>query len=507
MILWIFFYLSFAFALPTPSDFPIDNPPPVSTSSAIVSDSRSILGILWSCLSTIFACTWVAVHPNIPGPKEGDWAVFRRRLTIVLYILIAPELVITWAARQHLAAKEIAERYQQLEWTTTHGFFLDMGGFTLHDQRGTALRILTPSDFHKLYTSGEIAPPSTTKKEIQDRSKGDYLSKAFVLIQISWFVTHCIVRQWVYKLAVSELEVATLAFASLTGVIYYLWWHKPLDVRCSVSVKLLQENSEKEIVDGQGVISTSYPLPANPASASRPISCEPTTDPDPTTLEERQITQTHLIISNDPNPARGPDTINSTHSPSHNHSTTPPGAKLTKIQELSAGVQRPQNHGTLLGRIYALLFYPIKPFWDMANCHYPDNSVPLHLPTYYSSFITGNESFLWSVSICSAVVFGAIHCIAWMFYFPSLQEQLAWRISAAVVSGAPILFFLVFLLTKVAPRVPIPNICYMILFVAIGVVFLILRIMLLVLSFITLRALPPMAFVEVHWESFFPHMA
>jgi hypothetical protein len=61
-----------------------------------------------------------------------------------------------------------------------------------------------------------------------------------------------------YGLTVTELEVVTVAFVSLTGVIYYLWWDKPLDVRCSIPVHLLdgglgkiEGDVEKEETDPQ----------------------------------------------------------------------------------------------------------------------------------------------------------------------------------------------------------------------------------------------------------------
>ncbi|KIM44812.1 hypothetical protein M413DRAFT_66772, partial [Hebeloma cylindrosporum] len=68
-----------------------------------------------------------------------------------------------------------------------------------------------------------------TEEEIADRSKGDYLSKTIVLFQMTWFIGQCIARG-AYGLTVTELELVTVAFASLTGVTYYLWWDKPLDV-------------------------------------------------------------------------------------------------------------------------------------------------------------------------------------------------------------------------------------------------------------------------------------
>jgi len=55
------------------------------------------------------------------------------------YVLIVPEMVIAWAARQHYGAKYFAKQYQSRGWTMTHGFFVIMAGFTLHDEQGTAL--------------------------------------------------------------------------------------------------------------------------------------------------------------------------------------------------------------------------------------------------------------------------------------------------------------------------------------------------------------------------------
>ncbi|KDR76912.1 hypothetical protein GALMADRAFT_66080, partial [Galerina marginata CBS 339.88] len=52
------------------------------------------------CLATIFACTWVSVHPNIPPTGEKWWRTGLRRLETMIWALIAPELIITRAMRQ-----------------------------------------------------------------------------------------------------------------------------------------------------------------------------------------------------------------------------------------------------------------------------------------------------------------------------------------------------------------------------------------------------------------------
>ena len=75
-------------------------------------DQRSIWDILWSCLATIFACSWVSVHPNIPGPNESSRRVFLRRLELMFWAVIGPELIITFALRQWSSARRLEKLYK-----------------------------------------------------------------------------------------------------------------------------------------------------------------------------------------------------------------------------------------------------------------------------------------------------------------------------------------------------------------------------------------------------------
>ena len=142
-----------------------------------------------------------------------------------------------------------------------HTFFLLMGGFTLHEE-GKPVRVLEAKSLEELSEAGKIEWPMIAKEEIADRSKGNYLSKTIVFFQTTWFIIQCIA--WgVYGLPVTELEVVTIAFASLTGVIYYLWWDKPLDVCCSIPVHLLSGclwNNE-EIIEKEDTGSQIIPTP------------------------------------------------------------------------------------------------------------------------------------------------------------------------------------------------------------------------------------------------------
>ena len=63
---------------------------------------------------TIFGCTWVAIHPNIPEDDVKEtWftgALRRMQLTVAL---ITPEMVILWSFRQWLAARALTKQHHK----------------------------------------------------------------------------------------------------------------------------------------------------------------------------------------------------------------------------------------------------------------------------------------------------------------------------------------------------------------------------------------------------------
>lgn len=87
--------------------------PPANASVPLPScdDLRTVWDITWSCLVTIFACNWAAIHPNIPSPDDKWFQITLRRAGITFMSLIAPELLSLWALRQRLAARRLANKY------------------------------------------------------------------------------------------------------------------------------------------------------------------------------------------------------------------------------------------------------------------------------------------------------------------------------------------------------------------------------------------------------------
>ncbi|KAJ7151319.1 hypothetical protein C8R43DRAFT_1107177 [Mycena crocata] len=209
-----------------------------------INDCRKLFDIIWGCLATIFACTWVSVHPNVPPPNQSCLALFWRRLKMMLIAIMVPEIMVGFAARQWFAARSFARDY---EISRTHGFFISMGGFVSRSRHNP---IVTESQLDEAL--GFLTDIRAVEEEdIKDKSKGDALSKGVALVQGLWFTTQCIarVRQ---RLPVSELEVTTLAFAIVNIFIYALWWGKPLDIQRPISVGPREEATTAEpVIDDQ----------------------------------------------------------------------------------------------------------------------------------------------------------------------------------------------------------------------------------------------------------------
>jgi hypothetical protein len=121
-----------------------------------------------------------------------------------------------------------------------------MGGFMLmHEDE--MMGVLTPKTFSDLLQEGAIKFPSITEAEIEDRSKADSLAKGIAVLQTTWFIAQCISRT-AQGLITTEVELITLAFAALNGILYFLWWDKPLDVKCCVPVFLLDEEDFEPVI-------------------------------------------------------------------------------------------------------------------------------------------------------------------------------------------------------------------------------------------------------------------
>ena len=88
-------------------------------SPAWVSNSgvRGTSDILWSCIVTLTACVYTAIHLNVPPPHEGRWQFLWRKSKWVALALFAPEIVLYCALTQLLQAWIFIREMNEL-WDT-----------------------------------------------------------------------------------------------------------------------------------------------------------------------------------------------------------------------------------------------------------------------------------------------------------------------------------------------------------------------------------------------------
>lgn len=158
-----------------------------------------------------------------------------------------------------------------------------------------------------------------------------------------------------------------------------------------------------------------------------------------------------------------------------------------------------------------------KSIWVQIFLHvmgYQDESGTLkqegQVPTFWADCADDDENGKTAdmIALAVAMVFGAVHCAAWSYSFPSHMEQHMWRASAISIVAVPVAMLLTFALDKLvdwlfdtAQTVVLATGC-----TVCAIVYIAARLMLLFLSFSTLRSLPFAAYQTVLWTTFIPHV-
>ena len=109
------------------------------------------------------------------------------------------------------------------------------------------------------------------------------------------------------------------------------------------------------------------------------------------------------------------------------------------------------------------------------------------------------------------VLFGAIHCLAWNFSFPTRVELIMWQLLSMIITGAAGYIPLIFIVRYIGGKTCFPvnlvcNIFSTMWSLYFGLLYTIARAITLVLAFTSLRDLPPGAYETVHWSTFIPHI-
>ena len=219
---------------------------PVATNSTSSSNTRIIgwvsqpsnrgsIDIIWTCLFTIFICTYTVLCLNVPSSDESTFDIVCRRLFWMAIAIIGPEFVLTYASGQWGTAKESVELFHAAgyqSWTMRHAFFADMGGFLLIPAAGGSGKPfrITAKHLHYLVQRKYLDYPDVSQEELWDKSKQDTITKIITCFQIFYLVLQCIGRA-VQGLDITTMELSALAIVVCTILTSVCWLRKPLDVR------------------------------------------------------------------------------------------------------------------------------------------------------------------------------------------------------------------------------------------------------------------------------------
>jgi hypothetical protein len=361
-----------------------------------------------------------------------------------------------------------------------------MGGFTVLGTNGKEHPVVLRK-LKQYLAAGDI---KITKKQIEDRSKSDILSRGIILFQTGWFILQLIARA-IQHLPITELELVALAFATLNFMIYGVWWNKPLDVQCA-------------FVLAGATAGVNHPTtPAINQVGSRPLhgSIAPNGDIMLGKFDSVAPTATN------PNPVSSSlwqRTIGAVVS----------WLRSISVRQVVTGLQEAWS------KVFDNLLdsgrgYNFRVFFEKKQ----------RVPTFYWGTDLIDSDLYWSFSrsvfgivTLVAMTFGAIHCIAWSFQMPTEVEKMLWRIAACLITAVPLPFTIIAMLqlkVKVdaingTPWAESLRLLIEIMYGGTGLftvpLYLIARVILLVQPFLLLRALPGGAYNTVLWTTFIPHI-
>lgn len=386
---------------------------PSPTEKALVgwvleSPGRGTLGLIVTCLFTIFLCTWVVIHARV---YKRPFLYRLHKIALFLKTIIAPELIAVEGLQEWSQAQRMVKNCAGLtggRLKLVHAFYIGMLALKYRTPRGE--RVIWPNQYTWLLEEGLVdwddhALWGLSEENIRDKSNADGTAKLLALGQVSWFVAQSIMRR-AHALPLSQLESMTLSYIPLFTVTYFFWWVKPKDVLTPSVVDLPDMLPCQKTTFESMAVSSAFDDEGIGKQDSLWTIWYLTPRVFEKEAKDKALQEAERKASQE---AR--------------QKTASQEAKQAVVCENGSGENlKEKSSACLPGAFKPPAKEIVVSYWD---------------PELYHS------KTLWPVTCLFGASFGALHLISWNTEFPTLAEQWLWR-AAALASIISILIFMQF---------------------------------------------------------------
>ncbi|KAF7984843.1 hypothetical protein HWV62_10793 [Athelia sp. TMB] len=484
---------------------------------------RTLEGLAQSCIVTILACVWFAVHRNIPAPRVAHphnnlfirallfvWYKIldqRQALTVFVVTLLVPEWVLAWALRQFLMARRLAKELEEArgyasrtreaelsEGREAEKEFnesaddgvegdpaADSSEMSMHDrlinrQSGSRHDITSRKCEHKCNI--HRSPDDVHKAEYYDQlTVAERLAKANEETQMEavWKIAHAFF-----------IIMGGYHFYNKNGPCHPLSPKVVLElVRrghliAPTSDELANQSKGDALSKGVAIVQTLWFVMQ---CIARRIEHLPVTSLEVMTLAYTVITVAMYIVW------------------WHKPLNISCAVRVPEEEIEEKGVEKYDSIGERFG-VY--IIGNQDSYVDLREC--------CRVPTFWAGDRNGGDALIADIiALLVAMVFGAVHCIAWSDGFRTPLEQQLWRTSTITVVAVPPALAAVLVAAMLIEQIlalsnELVTIGIVSFYVPLALMYVAARLALIVISFTSLSILPVAAYQTVQWTTFVPHI-
>lgn len=150
-------------------------------------------------------------------------------------------------------ARESHDIKEKQQWTLQHSYYSQMGGLRFRPSLEGDEHMFPASFLTSRGTGDQPGKGGLTenplmylvlaKEDIQDKSKTDWVTKGIAILQVTRIILNVILRDAI-GLPITQMEIATIAFAVMAVFIYLVNWWKPQGVSRSTTLLFTKYNAE-----------------------------------------------------------------------------------------------------------------------------------------------------------------------------------------------------------------------------------------------------------------------